>query len=47
MTWGAYGAEHPSDNGIRWPNVSEDSNRQIRVPADQDPISAAQEKRPQ
>ncbi len=27
MIWGAYGAENPSDGGIRWHDVSEPANR--------------------
>jgi hypothetical protein len=47
MTWAAYGPQKPSDDGIRWHDVSEDVNKPIRVPAGQGPVSAAQDKRPQ
>jgi hypothetical protein len=33
MTWGAYGAQNPPEDGISWRDVCEAVNRPVRVPA--------------
>jgi hypothetical protein len=47
MIWGAYGAENPSDGGIRWHDVSEDANRAVSKTAGQGQESPDTRKRPQ
>jgi hypothetical protein len=47
MTWGTYGGRNPSQDGIRWHDVSEAVNRPISVPAGQARISADSTMRPQ
>ena len=47
MTWGAYGAQHPSEHSIRWHGVSEAVNRPIRINAGQGIFGAGNEGRPQ
>ena len=46
-SWAAYGPQNPSDDGIRWHDVSEDVKKPARVPAGQRTVSAGQDKRPQ
>ena len=45
--WAAYGPQNPSDDGIRWHEMSENVNQPTRVLAGQDPFDAAHAKRPQ
>ena len=45
MTWAAYGPQKPSDDGIRWHDVSEDVKQPARVPAGQGHESPAHDKR--
>ncbi len=35
MTWAAYGPQNPSDDGIRWRDVSEAVNRAVSETAGQ------------
>ena len=45
--WAAYGPQNPSDDGIRWHDVSKAVKQSARVLAGQRPIDAAHDKRPQ
>ena len=45
--WAAYGPQNPSDDGIRWQNMSENANQPSRVLAGQGPVGAGDEGRPQ
>ena len=45
--WAAYGPQNPSDDGIRWHDLSEDVKKPARVLAGQRPIDAASDVRPQ
>jgi hypothetical protein len=45
MTWAAYGPQKPSNDGIRWHDVSEAVNKPARVPAGQRPVGAVHDKR--
>jgi hypothetical protein len=47
MSWAAYGPQNPSDDGIRWHDVSGDVNQPISVPAGQDRVGAVNDGRPQ
>ena len=47
MTWGTYGGWNPSQDGIRWHDVSEDVFRAVSVPAGQMEVGAATDRRTQ
>ena len=47
MTWGAYGAQHPSHGSIWQHHLSENDIHVIYITAGQKPSGAAQDKRPQ
>jgi hypothetical protein len=47
MTWGTYGGWNPSQDGIRWHDVSEAVNQPVSVPAGQARIDADSTMRPQ
>ena len=47
MTWGTYGGRNPSQDGIRWHDVSEDVLRAASVPPGQAGIGADSTMRPQ
>jgi hypothetical protein len=47
MTWGAYGGRKPSQDGIRWHDVSEAVNRPFRGPAGHGGVDGARWMRPQ
>ena len=45
--WAAYGPQNPSDDGIRWHDVSQAVNEPARVPAGQGQERPAHDRRPQ
>ncbi len=47
MTWGAYGAQHPSDRSIRQHAASENDIDVICIPAGQKAFDRAHDERPQ
>ena len=47
MTWGAYGAQHPSQDNIRWRTVTKRDNGHLGVTAGQGQKSSAHDGRPQ
>jgi hypothetical protein len=46
-SWAAYGPQNPSDDGIRWHDMSENANQPSHVLAGQDLVGAGDEGRPQ
>jgi hypothetical protein len=47
MTWGAHGGRNPSQDGIRWHDVSEAVNQPVSVPAGHGGVDGARWMRPQ
>jgi hypothetical protein len=47
MTWGAYGAQHPSPDNIRWRIVTKRDNGHFGIGAGHDAFGAGQKERPQ
>ena len=47
MTWGAYGAQHPSPDNIRWRIVTKRDSGHFGIDADHDAFGAGQKGRPQ
>jgi hypothetical protein len=47
MTWGAYGAQHPSEDSVRWRDLSEAVNRPNRINAGPGTLDSGNDGRPQ